>query len=184
MKRFFIALICIAITAGCQQSRIRPEDSPWFRLPVGSTLQLNQDIEVFPEHARAFLQGGKSVQHGEIDEFSPYCNFEVREVSGESSQWIRRDRFVITRTQQGSDFIFLGYGYWPMANLRTGRSFFRHRPYPVNRHIHYWVRSGGQPDVMRLTCFSGRKDYWMATYPTLNEIRDALGDRVSIVMTH
>ncbi|MFD2110746.1 hypothetical protein [Thiorhodococcus fuscus] len=84
------AVLIAVLLGGCAQ-------------PLGTTrpsltLRVTAPIEIPPQRAHAILQGGRLANYGNRTE--PYCELEVRRVSGEEPQWIRQGEFQVGRISQ------------------------------------------------------------------------------------
>jgi hypothetical protein len=175
------ALIVMALTA-CAPATIRDERSPYSRIPVGSTVILNQPLEIPRYHARVFIQDGRVVSKSGLNQYYPHCNFEVRTVSDGAAR-IESDRFLVTGIRLDEVQVVRRPGPLLMASLvlvdggEDGGG-----PPPTSRLVHYRLHSERQPDVMRLTCHGGMAEQWEVAYPSLAEIREVLGGIVTLEM--
>lgn len=155
---------------------VADEGSPYFRLPVGATVVLGQDLPVPAGHARVFLQVGKVVAKTRLDIYRPHCDFEQRAVS-DGTAVIRADRFRITAVDSGEDLVVQREGLmhtgWEMRGEFDGVTL-------VNPYIRYRLSSPGQPQVLLLTCHGGFDLAGQALPPSLNDIRKALGEVATI----
>lgn len=155
--------------------------SPHARVPVGSTLTLNQDLPIPSGHARVFMQDGRVIPKSAVNIYYPHCNFEVSTVSDGSAR-ILADRFLVTGTRQGfvevvrapASSVQVAAVGLVMAGEDSGG------PPPMSRLVHYRLHAERQPDVRGLTCHGGMAEEWEAEYPTLDEMRQVLGGLVSL----
>lgn len=152
------------------------ESSPYYRMPVGATVELHQQLAIPAGHSRVFLQNGKVVKKTRLDGYRPHCNFEQRTVS-DGTAVIAPDRFTVTAVTAGEDFVVqregLHHAGWRMSGFDDSVSM-------VNRYIAHTLSSASQPQVMRLTCHGGFDFPGRAQLPSLTEIRNALGEVATV----
>lgn len=165
----------VAVLAGCA-TPVLDESAPGYRLPVGTTVALQQDLVVPAGHARVFLQRGQVVAKHRLDAYRPHCNFEQRAVS-DGTAVIVADRFTVTAVSEGTDFVVqrrsFVYAALRLADDDTS-------PSQINRYFHYTLVSPRQPGVMRLTCHGGFELPGAAQLPGLADMRAALGGVAAI----
>ena len=179
MKRVLWAVAFLTLLTGCSEQHIRDTNSPYFSLPVGSVVELNQPLELPAERTRIFFQRGMVSGKQGIDLYYPSCNLEVRDLKPDV-QRIESDRFTIVHTRQGKESVVEWDGV-KLAGL--GWSFpFGGGPPMVHRYYHYRLESERQPQVMRLTCRGALADLWEANAPTLGESREALGEIATFLL--
>lgn len=173
MKPGLILATLFLLTA-CTQSSIRDPASPFYRVPVGSQLILNQPLEIRPGHTRVFVQYGAVTDFSDLNQYWPSCSFEVRELKQEPQQ-IAPDRFTVLRVQQGQTEI-VGQPHLQVASLTLLALRHTDRGQPtVARYYDLWLSSDQQPNVMRLRCFDSMADLSEADLPLYTEIEAALG---------
>jgi hypothetical protein len=176
-----IALVLMTLTA-CAPLTVQDEHSPYSRIPVGSTVILNQPLDVPRYHARVFIQDGRVVSKTGMNIYYPHCNFETSSVSDGTAR-IEPDRFLVTGIRLDEVEVVRRPGPVLMASLvlvdggEDGGG-----PPPTSRLVHYRLHSERQPDVMRLTCHGGMAEAWEVAYPSLAEIREVLGGIVTLEM--
>ncbi|MES9963008.1 MAG: hypothetical protein ABW116_05685 [Candidatus Sedimenticola sp. 20ELBAFRAG] len=183
MNRWF-TVMGLLLLQGCATNVVYEQTSPWFYIPVGSVVELHEEIVVPPRYTRAYLQDGEVWGYGQVDKYYPFCNFEVRLRKETEPQSIMPERFIVTRVEQGWKTI-VGLERPKLASALM-RNRFRHwiiwkdGPGTINRYRHYWLGSDVQPNVMRITCYGGQDEPHEAVQPTLQEIRQVLGGKVTI----
>lgn len=175
--RWIIWLPALVI-AGCTPDAVRQVDSPFYRLPLGSEIAVLKPIPLRARKARAFLQFGEVVKLGNLDQYYPSCNFEVRQL-GEETGFIQPGGMRITGFSEGYDQLVLSD---PPQTTRpqVALKFFDSHSMSVNRYVHYTVAAPEQPNLLRFSCRGGEADLPEALPPTLSEIRQAVGDWVEI----
>jgi hypothetical protein len=171
MKMRYMAWLITALAVVSCAGQVADESSPYSRMPVGSTVVLQQDLAVPAGHARVFLQHGKVVEKRRLDVYYPHCNFEQHAVS-DGTAVIKADRFRVTAVGMGEDYVVqrdaLIHAGWSMAGEFGGVSM-------INRYVGHTLNSPSQPQVTRLTCHGGFAFPGEAVTPSLTDIRTALG---------
>ncbi len=173
--RFLTTSLAVTALAGCAASPESPLASPYFGLEPGSVLELHRDLEIPPGVARVFLQRGKVIPKGEMNQYEPSCDIEVRDLSQEV-QIIRKGIFSIEREQFGREAVAESGG----LKLAFYGSLWTDGGFSVFRYRRFWLQSEDQPQVMRMTCRGTWEEIVRARPPTLPEIRIALGEIFSI----
>ena len=181
MNRCYAFSVLLLLT-GCAQFRssIDSPDELFFRPPVGTVVELRQDLRVAPQRTRVFIQSGSVLGSGGINTYHPSCNFELRDLSPEP-QVISAGNFTIERVRLGSESVVRA-GTLQLASLRLAG--YRHHSdsQSIMRYYHFSLHSEQQPQVMRLTCRGGLDDSPKADYPTWPEIQQALGTVVGFIL--
>jgi len=147
MKTPLLVLLALVVTA-CQSTAPLPVTSPYYLIPVGSRLVLNQPIEIAPTSATVRLQFGKIVSRWDSQDFEPLCVFESR-IVGEAAQIIEPDSFEIIRVRR--DYNSQSAQAEPRAQLiRTfagdgggSRQYYK---------TELFLRSAKQPQILAMTC--------------------------------
>jgi hypothetical protein len=171
MKRVIFTLIGLLIASSyafAGKSSGNKEDDYRYSVPVGSKLTLNQEIAIPPDRASIFFQYGKIVPPAVLDQWKPNCKLELRKVSPKG-QIIKPDEFIITKSRLDSDASWAPI-YVADIGIRSGAG-----TSPSNYGYHFFLKSNVQSQVRFLTC----AQWWLPTdarYPTIREIRTALGD--------
>ena len=169
MKFLAIYISALIFLTGCHHHNIDSFDSPFYKVPINSKLVLNQDIVIPPNRARVLIQYGKILSRRQIDQYYPYCEFEIRTLSNQE-QIIKADEFIVIRLKQDVETSLNNIMYASVSNDRGSLL--------VAYNTMYHLESIRQPDVLRLMCM-----YWtddsLDHYLTHNETRQALGDLFS-----
>lgn len=173
-----IALTLITLAA-CAPMTVQDENSPYSRIPVGSTVTLNQALPIPRDHARVFVQDGRVVTKTGMNPYYPHCNFEVATLSDGSTR-IEPDSFVVTGIRLDEvEVVHRSRPVLVASLMLADGGEDGGGPPPTSRVVHYLLHSEQQPDVMRLTCHGGFAEAWEVTYPSVAEIREVLRDVVS-----
>lgn len=165
MRLIALTLLLLAGCAGTLTDGIDP----------GRLILLNTQT-IPPESATLRLQYGKPVARNAIQEYDPFCVFEVNTVS-DSPQTVRPDTFRVTRIGHAIDTIAGASGLPYPAPIKVGLSNSQ-RPTHIYYKTLFWLRSEQQPGVRLLTCMSNQN--LPGVYPFMRhlspqEIREALG---------
>jgi hypothetical protein len=150
-------------------------DSPYYLVPVGSTLVQNQDVVIPPNTASTYFQGGVTMPQSQVNQYHPFCKFEVLKVK-DSAQTIKADTYVIKKVvQERTDSV--DAGQIRLAALSDGMGTMVGGIYgtvTITLVTRMFLHSDKQPDVYGLSC-----GHWV--YPstgqhlTIHEMRTALG---------
>jgi hypothetical protein len=175
MKRL-ILLATSVLLAACQTAYVGNENSPYYTIPVGSTLTLKQDAVIPPNLAGFLLQNGQILPQSQINQYYPYCKFEVLKIR-DNPQSIQADTFSIVKVTQAIDHS-VDAGQIKLAGLAIGIGMGMSdgggssvQTYATRLNL----RAEKQPEVFRLSC--GLWDYpEQGKHLTINEIRKALGN--------
>jgi hypothetical protein len=182
MNRTHLSLPFLLLLAGCAQLQesVRNPDSLFFRPPVGSLVELHQDLPVPPQRTRIFIQSGEILYSGGLNTFYPSCNFEVRSLATDG-QVIKAGRFIVEQVRQGSESVVQAQPQRLAALQFSGFGFFSDAP-SIMRYFHFKLHSELQPQVMRLTCRGALDDAPQADFPTWPEIQQALGGVAGFIL--
>lgn len=176
----FTVVFSSMLISACQQVPVQDESSSRSRIAVGSQLLLNQPLTVPAGHARVFLQHGKVRAKTRLRRFEPHCNFETEQVS-DGRLVIAADSFVVTaRVEDEVEIVHRRSPLRPAAFRLSGEADI---PPQLNRVIHHRLHSARQPWVMRLSCYGGFADPFDVVAPSVHDIREALGELVTLAPT-
>lgn len=174
-----LAVFLTSILLGCATlDATKDPASPFFVIPVGSTIELHQPLEILPGTARVWFQRGRVVAGH--DWYAPSCNLEVRTLDRERIQRVTPGMFVIRRVQQMEERVELSQPEIQLAalglsgGLRVG-GLDDGGMMGMWRGYHLWLESAEQPDVLRLTCMGVFADPWEVRPPDLDDLRGIFG---------
>ena len=100
MKLKFISVSALLLSA-CQTTQSTDPSLLTFKIPDGSTLALNKDIEVPEYKTHAAFQAGKSTTDRKRNLYQLNCRFDVKEFGPRT---IKPESFTIRRTEDGSEW--------------------------------------------------------------------------------
>jgi len=170
-------LAAIALLCACQSAYVGNEDSPYYTVPIGSKLVLREGITIPPQLAGVFLQGGQIKPLSQINQYYPYCKFELWKLS-DQPQTIRPDEFTITKVTQeithsvsAGNVQLAGVSVGIGMHIGLGEDGASVQTYATRLNL----RSEKQPEVFRLSC--GQWAYpATGQHVTIKEMRQALGE--------
>ena len=134
-----------------------------------SVVQINTQLEIPSGKARVYIQNGVQPNKKDIDKWSTFCSVLMQKLhsKGDPPVAVSPGRFDIIKVRKSSEFYADSY--------LNQTQMFDENIYKVDMRL----KSAAQPDVRSLICakhFAGIG----SEYPTLEEIRTALGDSIKI----
>ena len=180
MNIHLLACLAFSLTA-CQSNANAPITSPYFEVPIGSRLVLNQALEIAPTSATLRFQFGKIVSRFDSQDFEPACVFESNIVA-QTAQRIEPDTFDIIRVRRGNSSVSAHApsraGLMMVSTRFIGdggsRQFYK---------TEFFLRSKKQPQILAMTCQHAREAGSTAAELrplTVAEIQQALGGYVTL----
>jgi hypothetical protein len=175
MRLVFLAFFLFL--SACQSWDTRNADSPYYRIPAGSTLTLSKDLNIPAGNAAVYIQNGQiAASSGQVRGYDAHCILEMR-ASKDAPQPVRADQFVIlkvreeTRLAYADSTLLAGNFHTTIAgnNIDGG----------PGQKVHSTLldlRSERQPEVFRLTCQRWDDRSYNTTPLTVSEIRKTLSD--------
>jgi hypothetical protein len=180
MRRSLLFMLALLLT-GCSQ-RYLVNDDPTYAYnlpPVGSRIVLKKPLRVPGGETRIFLQGGEAMKKSEFDRYKASCSFELRKLA-DTARNIEPDSFLVTEVQRLTQEVVQRKpafsGFLKVAMQDSGG-----KPM-VTQGYHLWLGSEKQPDVMRMTCRGAFDDLSRADPPSLEEVKQSLGDYAELIM--
>ena len=173
MRQAFLTMFVLLLVAGCAaRTPITPP------INVGSRVQINVEFDALPNATRIQFQGGKRIQHGNLDKWTTYCRLFVYNPNQQADYFaaVLPGSFEVTRVEvkyNSSDSppgIYYSGLYWGVREI----------PAYYVYHVNMQLTSPDQPDVRSLNCHKKWSTPRANQYPTLVEIRQALGDLIEI----
>ena len=175
LKRIFnlASLVCMTmLMVACSTAPVDAENSPFYNIPVGTSVVLHQALTIPADKAAVFIQNGEVKSFRDIDKYYPHCKFEVSTIK-QTKQIIQPDTFIIQKSTTEE-------------HVKVQQSMFRHvamdggdGPAFIEMYRHMYLRSEQQPDVLRLSCgiWAISPNYYQLT---LKEMRHTLGNLISL----
>jgi len=176
----------LLLLAACQAPGPVGPDSPYYKVPVGSTVTLHQRLTVPAHTAGVYIQGGRVVEHkrlNPVNQYYVYCRLEVEDVR-DSARTIKPDEFTVHRVGSRRDDVSRAYPMYASRAMgmgigSSGGGDEDAGPGMQNWSVDLYLHSPRQPQVRRLAC-----QHWVynyeAEYPTVSEIRKTLGKVITL----
>lgn len=178
--RLAAAAVAVSLAAACQTAARYQgdESSPYFAVPAGSRLVLNQPLSFQPGQVSVHVQNGQVIPITAVQKYDPFCKFELYG-RPEAARTVAPGDMTVTRTRQHrQDGTFSRLQGVQLAGVSL-RVLAQAGGEPDGGPplwsflTHMDLRSATQPDVFRLTCL--RWAYpGMAEHVTIEEIRRTL----------
>jgi len=147
----FIPLILLLLLSSCQSMQSDDPSSLSFKIPDGSTLSLNNDMDIADGKTHALLQAGKVTSERDRDDYKLNCRFDVKKFGPRT---IKPEVFKIQRSEDGRNMVSEG-GI-------------------VRYYSDIYLKSEKGTDVIKLTC--QQLGYTMDHSASVSEMQTALGD--------
>ncbi|VAW53520.1 hypothetical protein MNBD_GAMMA06-736 [hydrothermal vent metagenome] len=171
--RFLVAALSAALAA-CSASNIKNENSVFYAVPVGSTLQLNQQLEIQGEQVAVYAQKGALKQYNEVDFYVPNCKFEIYTMN-EQPRTVEQDIFEIIKVVDDIESSALQKNT-KLAVLEGGVTLgILDRSSVFNYATLMYLKSEKQKDVYRMTC-QHWEDIMDDRHLSIQQMRDAMGE--------
>jgi hypothetical protein len=155
MKHSYL-LFVLLLLSGCQSTFIEYRQSSFAIPPVGSTLQLHQELTIPAGKAAVTIQDGAiQTSSWRLDQYRPHCEFELNSVS-ETARHVAPQTFTIIRALRDFENVMrdqpvrlAGRGQFSgvLGKTDTGNG----SPMENNMLIMY-LRAESDIDVLRMTC--------------------------------
>jgi hypothetical protein len=150
MPKTLILAACALTLAGCQSAALNDIRSPYYRIRSGSTLVLNQELNIPEGQAHIRFSQGRPV--GGNSGYTVSCRFDVRNLG---PQVVHPDSFLITRVENPQEWIS--------------------QPSIMLFSKIFYLKSATQPDVLDLNCQEWN-DPLMGRDISVPQVREALGE--------
>ncbi|MGD8525298.1 MAG: hypothetical protein PVJ63_03545 [Thioalkalispiraceae bacterium] len=136
-------------------------------------MTVHYPLTIKPNLARVHFQGGEVRNEKQIDKYYPNCSLEIKTLSS-SPQTIEPDKFQIYRIKHDEEGNGMSVFVPPIPFAQEDS----YAPSHENWIIQFYLRSGKQPDVLRLNC-QHWEDPSDARHLTNEEIRKTLGKYIT-----
>lgn len=169
-----ISITLVFLLSGCtflgnlEKRHQGDESSPYYRVPVDSTLVLNQPLTVPIKQKRVYFQDGRPLAFYEVNEYQPWCVLRMR-TKKDVAQRIASDEFVVSEVTR--EYLH-EVARLPIlvAQFERGGSEMTYEVVATRMEL----TSDTQPDVQSLSCSRWRipqDRYWV----TIRDVRESLG---------
>ncbi len=177
--RTIVAVTGIIVISGCgasfKNNTVRPSVSP------AAIVQVNQQLEIPNRKSRVYIQDGAVTTYRNKDKWGTYCSvlMQQKHASGEPKLSVLPGQFKITKVIESEDNTGSQRTY--VASLGWFIDVDRNNRYlNVIYGIEMRLSSAEQPGVRSLICEKRSDNRGFYNYPTLEEIRIALGNTIEI----
>ncbi len=149
-----LAVITVAapVLIACQTTPSNDPASLDFKIPRGSSLTLNEPLEIPPGKTHAKLQFGDVVNDRDLDDYALNCRFDVKKFGPRT---IQPEAFTVRRTEDGQEWVSENAGI-------------------IRFYSDVYLESAKDTDVVKLTCQNQGSE--VDRNFTVTEMESALGD--------
>ena len=180
----FIWVPILATLGACSTAIPKDPTSPYYQVPPGSTLRLEQKIAIPPGRARVFIQHG-TVTGDTFDHYAPNCNVEVDRLDEDQAQYVAPGDYRIDRVQQTQEQVVqarrvqvaaLGHAPLLLADSvdSDGQS-------DIYLGYHLWLEDPAD-NFMRLSCRGALDEPADARPPSIDDMRRTLGGLAQLLL--
>jgi len=168
-----VLFIPLLLTLSACSSGPYPVNSPYYLVPAGSKVVLNQELTIPPDAGRVYIQYGKVVSPVEKNNYYAHCWFLSWKVL-DTTQLIKPDTFIVTNTQHLEDIVKINTGRQYASNELAFGMFVDSAPQALIYTTELSIHSDTQPNIRRFAC-----GYWEnpsdAQHLTVAQMQQALG---------
>jgi hypothetical protein len=179
MKTLVIA--GVLALGGCSGLSSPNPDSPYYAYPPGWVVQLNRPLPIEPGRATVRLQFGQIVPYNGVQDAYPFCIVEVNTVSGASAQILQPERFEVLKVGHSvSEISASAAPYAQSGFMKVGADL----PSFLYYITTFQLRSPQHSDIRDMRCAWNQMapgNRALMRYLTLDEMRQALGDWISLI---
>lgn len=178
IRRVLVVVLALLSLAGCQSGFTYRSDESLFTALTGGTFTLHRDVVIDPGRTTITFQNGTASQGA--SEFEPRCELEVRDIL-DTPQTISAGSYRIGKVIGMTRYVsrppgatLLAAGGDPVRLADDSSDLWYMHTYRMP------LVSGHREEAPVLVC-GGAYDYpFYARYPTLQEMRDALGEYATL----
>ena len=187
MRQHLFIIFLLLLVASC--SGRTPTVPP---VSHSATVQINQGYDSLPNYSRIYFQAGKRIAKTELDRWTIYCRLHVYNPDMEADYVtsvaagkfevvsVRNQLEVVGNSYSDPDYhATRGSGFSVSKASSRGDWFMDRLPSFYLYRVNMKLISPDQPDVQSLIC-SRKSGTYGNYYPTLGEIRQALGNVIEI----
>ncbi len=171
-----IAIIISGCGASLKNTMVRPSVSP------AAIVQVNQQLEIPGRKNRVYIQDGAVTTLRNIDKWSTYCSVQMQQKNspGGPKQNVSLGQFKITKVIESKDNNDTRRTYVASLGWILDVAKDENRAINVFFSVEMRLKSAQQPGVRSLICEKRSDNRGLYNYPTLAEIRIALGNMIEI----
>ena len=177
IKSLCYVLLFLLLTA-CSANTVKDETSEFYAIPVGSLLELNEDVTINGDQVATYVQNGKLMSYDDVDKYQPNCKFEIYTMS-EKPRSVFADTFEIVKVEDDIESSALKNNTQLAAldNTVSRRGMYGSldRSQVFNYATLLYLNSDKQKDVYRMTC-QHWEDVMDDRHLSISQMRSAMGD--------
>lgn len=176
-----LIMFSFTLLGGCVTQYQGDEKSPHFVVPAGSTVILHRELQYPPDEVGVYFQNGKIVAKALMDLYRPHCRLELYHKVNQV-QTVKPDRFTVLKaTQEILHSVQLPVMLAGGARRpHPGIGFTSDIPGPELMATRMMLQNPQQPNVYSLTCGHLESPPVHAAHLTIQQIRQALGDIITL----
>lgn len=170
----------VLLLGGCASLGSPDPASPYYAYTSGWVARLERPLTIPRDAATVRLQYGAIVPRNSVQEHDPYCVVELNTVRAEP-QVLQPGRFEVWRVTRSVETLAATAPHFIKAGYvldDTGPSFLYYK-------TEFHMRDPAQPDLRSMTCAWDQMapgNRAMMRHLTLDEIRSALGDWITLML--
>ena len=179
----------LLILGACSQWQVTNPASPYFMPLPGSKVIVHQRLEVPPGRMRVFFQYGKLIPHRSIFEYDINCELEISKLA-DTVRYIEPGTYTVTRTRRQFESIIqnqisdkpvlLAALNIQIADIQASVGDSSGGPSMQFEIIRLRLQGEKNTLLRELACRGALSDPADMQMPTIAEMRQALGEYVSI----
>ncbi|NOQ88110.1 MAG: hypothetical protein GQ550_04230 [Gammaproteobacteria bacterium] len=179
-KQVSYIVLAIVVLAGCSINDAKDEGSVFYAVPVGSTLVLNQQVNIRGDQVAVYVQNGELMQYDAVNFYLPNCKFEIYTMS-EQPRTVDQDSFEIVKVEDDIESSALQKRTYLAAMDSAMRPGVLDKSYVFNYATMMYLRSEQQKDVYRMTC-QHWEDVMDDRHLSITQMRQAMGDVFTLII--
>ncbi len=178
----------VFLSSACSQWQVTDPSSPYFMPLPGSQVIVHQRLEIPPGTTRVFFQHGKLLSLNKIFQYDINCELEIGKLA-DTVRYIEPGTYTVTRTRRQTEDIIrndwqeqpIQFASLTMAGVGINASM-DGSPGSTMRFEIIRMRLEGEAGTLlrELSCRGALADPSKMEMPTVAEMREALGEYVSI----
>jgi hypothetical protein len=170
----FCAALALVLSSCQTRSYLGNESSPYYVVPAGSRLTLNQELTIPSDELAVYMQNGRVMRNVDLLHEVPFCKFELRDLS-RAARKVQPDEMVVTGSTQARSRGVTALAA-PIVVAELGSVMLAGTddvPSIESFSTRMDLRSDKQPEIFRLTCAQWGQP-GAVQHVTITEMRQAL----------
>jgi hypothetical protein len=169
------------VLGGCSSLQSPNPDSPYYAYPPGWVVQLNRPLPIEPGSATVRLQFGQIVPNNSVQDAYPFCIVEVNTVSGASAQILQPERFEVLKVSHSTSEISASTAPYTQSGFMKVGGDLPSFLYFITKFQLYAPQNSNIRDMRCAWNQMAPGNRGLMTYLTLDQMRQALGDWISLI---